>query len=83
MNIIQNMQKAGQAIMQKAVEHAPDMLIPGGRPDPLIAQDHPLVGAPVSRVDGALKVQGAAPFAAEIPLDRMAYAALVYSTIAK
>lgn len=83
MNIIQNVQKAGQAIMQKAVEHAPDVLIPGGRPDPLIAQDHALVGAPVSRVDGALKVKGAAPFAAEIPLDRMVYAAPVYSTIAK
>jgi len=83
MNIIQNVQKAGQAIMQKAVEHAPDALIPGGRPDPIIARDEPLIGAPISRLDGALKVKGAAAFAAEIPLERMAYAALVYSTVAK
>src|SRR4029077_16538065 len=54
-----------------------------GRPDPLIRQKHGLVGAPVSRLDGALKVKGAARFAAEVPLDRMVHAALAYSTIAK
>ncbi|WBS00551.1 xanthine dehydrogenase family protein molybdopterin-binding subunit [Pseudoduganella sp. SL102] len=77
------LQKAVQAAMQKAVELAPDAFIPGGIPDPLIAEGHALIGAPVSRVDGAVKVRGAAPFAAEFALDGMAYAALVYSTIAR
>ncbi|WP_338762847.1 xanthine dehydrogenase family protein molybdopterin-binding subunit [Massilia sp. METH4] len=80
MNIVQ---KAVQTAMQKAVELAPDALIPGGTPDPLIDAGHELIGAPVPRVDGTVKVRGAAPFAAEFALDRMAYAALVYSTIAK
>ncbi|TWI49908.1 xanthine dehydrogenase YagR molybdenum-binding subunit [Pseudoduganella flava] len=77
------LQKAVQGAMQKAVELAPDALIPGGVPDPLIGEKHELIGAPVSRVDGALKVKGAAPFAAEFPLEAMTYAALVYSTIPK
>jgi xanthine dehydrogenase YagR molybdenum-binding subunit len=74
---------AAQAVVKKAAELAPDSWIPGGRPDPLIRQKHGLVGAPVSRLDGALKVKGAARFAAEVPLDGMVYAALAYSTIAK
>ncbi len=41
------------------------------------------VGAQVSRVDGPLKVTGAAHFAAEIALERLTYAALVSSTIAR
>ncbi len=44
--------------MTKAVELAPDSWIPGGVPDPLIAHKHGLIGAPVSRLDGPLKVQG-------------------------
>ncbi|TWI69909.1 xanthine dehydrogenase YagR molybdenum-binding subunit [Pseudoduganella lurida] len=83
MNIVQTLQKAGQAVMKKAVEHAPDALIPGGIADPLIARGDPLIGAPVSRVDGPLKVRGEARFAAEIPLAGMTYAALVYSTVPK
>ena len=74
---------AVQAVMKKAVEVAPDTWLPGGKPDPLIQHKHGLIGAPVSRVDGQLKVTGAAPFAAEIPVEGMAYAALVYSTIPK
>jgi xanthine dehydrogenase YagR molybdenum-binding subunit len=46
-------------------------------------QRHGHVGKPVSRLDGPLKVAGAAPFAAEVPMVGMAYAALAYSTIAK
>ena len=57
--------------------------MPGGRPDPLIRHKHGLIGAPVSRIDGPLKVRGAARFAAEFPLDGMTYAALAFSTIAK
>ena len=76
-------QTAMQAVMGKLVPLAPDAWIPGGRPDPLIAHKHGLIGTPVSRVDGRLKVTGAAPFAAEIAMDGMAYASLAYSTVAR
>ncbi|WP_244639593.1 xanthine dehydrogenase family protein molybdopterin-binding subunit [Aureimonas endophytica] len=69
--------------MKKAVQLAPDSWMPGGEPDPLSRQKHGLVGAPISRIDGPLKVQGAARFAAEMPMDGLVYAALAYSTIAK
>ena len=42
-----------------------------------------LVGKPISRVDGPLKVSGQAPYSAEIPLDNKAYGVLVGATIAK
>ncbi len=80
MSIIQD---AAQAVMKKAVELAPDSWLPGGTPDPLIRQKHGLVGAPVSRLDGPLKVKGAARFAAEFPLEGMVYAALAHSTVPK
>lgn len=70
-------------VVKKAVELAPDKLIPGNKPDPIHQQKHGLLGAPVSRVDGPLKVQGQARFAAEIPVHGMVYAALAYSTISK
>jgi xanthine dehydrogenase YagR molybdenum-binding subunit len=54
-----------------------------GKPDPLIGRRDGLLGAPVSRVDGAVKVRGAARFAAEVPMAGMVYAALAYSTVAK
>ncbi|HEY2383072.1 MAG TPA: xanthine dehydrogenase family protein molybdopterin-binding subunit [Terriglobia bacterium] len=41
------------------------------------------VGQPLQRVDGEAKVRGEARFTAEFKVDNMAYAALVYSTIAK
>lgn len=72
-----------QSVMKKAVELAPGSFLPGGTPDPLIRQRHGHTGKPVDRVDGPLKVRGAAPFAAEVALDGMVYAALAYSTIAK
>ena len=76
-------QGAAQAVMRKVVPLAPDSWIPGGKPDPLIHHKHGLIGAQVSRVDGPLKVQGAARFAAEFALDGIVYAALAYSTIPK
>ena len=76
-------QVAMQAVMGKLVPLAPDSWIPGGKPDPLIAHKQGLIGKPVSRLDGRLKVAGAARFAAEMPMDGMAYAALSYSTIAR
>ena len=72
-----------QTVVKKAVELAPDAWIPGGKPDPMIARQDGLIGAPVSRIDGPLKVQGRARYAAEFPMDGMLYAALVHSTIAK
>ncbi len=75
--------EAAQAVMKKAIALAPDSFIPGGKPDPLIRHQHGLIGAPVSRIDGPLKVSGRATFAAEFPLDGMVYAALKYSTIAR
>ena len=72
-----------QAVMKKALALAPDSWIPGGVPDPLIRHKHGLVGTPVSRLDGKFKVSGTAHFAAEFPLDGMAYAALAFSTIAR
>ena len=42
----------------------------------------PVIGAPVDRVDGPLKVAGAAPYPSDVRFDDMAYAALVRSTIA-
>src|SRR5205823_3188403 len=40
------------------------------------------IGAPISRVDGRLKVTGGARYAAEAPIQPMTYARLVQSTIA-
>jgi xanthine dehydrogenase YagR molybdenum-binding subunit len=56
---------------------------PEGAPDTVGREKHGLIGAPVSRVDGLLKVTGSARFAAEFPLDGMVFAALAFSTIAK
>ncbi len=67
----------------EAIGLARESFSPDAPPDPLARQKHGLMGTQVSRVDGLLKVTGAARFAAEFPLDGMAYAALVYSTIAK
>ncbi len=74
-------QAAAQGVISKLVPLAPDSWVPGGVPDPLIARKHGLIGTPVSRLDGRLKVKGAARFAAEVPLDGLVYAALAFSTI--
>ena len=80
MNIIQN---TAQQLLKKAVEIAPDSWVPGGTPDPLLDRRDGPLGTSTARVDGALKVRGQARFAAEFPLDGMAYAALVHGTIAR
>ncbi len=69
--------------VQAAVPLGPESWEAGGEPDPLSRREHGLIGAPVSRLDGALKVTGAAPFAADVHLDDMVYASLAFSTIAK
>lgn len=66
-----------------AVEMAPEAWLPGAKPDPLNRRKHGLIGAPVSRIDGPLKVQGRAKFAAEFVLPGMTYAAIAFSTVAR
>ncbi len=87
MNIVEQATKvtktAAQGLMKKAVELAPDSWIPGGNPDPLIRQQHGHVGKPVSRLDGPVKVRGAAPFAAEFATEGLVYASVAFSTVAK
>jgi xanthine dehydrogenase YagR molybdenum-binding subunit len=76
-------QPSEQTSVKEAVELAPDSWLPGGATDPLIRNRHRHVGRPVSRVDGPLKVQGKATFAAEFELADLAYAAVAFATIAK
>ena len=87
MNVVETLKVAAQTAMQttmaKLVPLAPDRWIPGGVPDPLIAQQHGNIGREVSRLDGPLKVRGAARFAAEVAVDDVTYAALAYATIAR
>jgi xanthine dehydrogenase YagR molybdenum-binding subunit len=71
------------SIDKEAVALGPEGWGPGSTPDPLAGRTHGLVGAQVSRIDGPLKVRGAARFAAEVPMEGMVYAALAYSTIPK
>jgi xanthine dehydrogenase YagR molybdenum-binding subunit len=80
MSVVQN---TVQAVMKKAIALAPDSWVPGGTPDPLIREKHGLIGKPVSRVDGPLKVSGKARFAAEFSIDGLTFAALHYASIAK
>lgn len=87
MSIVDTIKDAAQTALQRAMSKlvplAPDSWIPGGEPDPLIRQQHGVIGTPVSRLDGPLKVRGGAQFAAEVPLDGLVYAALAYATIAR
>jgi xanthine dehydrogenase YagR molybdenum-binding subunit len=70
------------SILRTVLRHVPDALVPGTRPEgPRVQHGH--IGEPVSRLDGALKVCGQARFAAEVAMERMLYAAVVHSTIAR
>ncbi len=70
-------------VLRTVLRHVPDALVPGTRPaSPHVRhgqQGH--LGAPVSRLDGALKVRGEARFAAEVAMEGLLYAAIVHSTI--
>ncbi len=66
------LQKAAGAVLRLMPEKT-DELIDSKR----------VVGQPLARVDGPLKVAGKARFAAEVPFANLAYAALVYSSIAR
>lgn len=64
-----------------ALGWVPAQWLPGGTPDPLIGR-HGEVGRQAPRVDGEIKVQGQARFSAEVAMDDLCYAALVYGTVA-
>ena len=68
--------------VRTAMGYVPSSWLPGGTRDPLIDKRVTL-GTQQSRVDGPDKVQGAARFAAEVPMDRLTYAAFVHATIAR
>jgi xanthine dehydrogenase YagR molybdenum-binding subunit len=70
-------------VEREAVGLGPENWGQGSPPDPLSGRKNGLVGAQVSRLDGPLKVRGAARFAAEVPMEGMVYASLAYSTIPK
>ncbi len=57
-------------------------VMPDRAPDPMVGSER-AVGRPLARIDGPLKVTGAARFAAEVVLEDMAFAAPVYSRIAR
>ncbi|KPC54237.1 xanthine dehydrogenase family protein molybdopterin-binding subunit [Amantichitinum ursilacus] len=61
---------------------APSQWQPGVTPDEVMHR-HGMIGKPVSRLDGPLKVAGKARFAAEVPYEHLAHAALVHSSIAR
>jgi xanthine dehydrogenase YagR molybdenum-binding subunit len=79
MSIVQDVAKKA---LETGLQMVPARWLPGGVPDPLAAK-HGLIGAPVSRIDGPLKVAGQARFAGEVPMNGLLYAALVYGTIAR
>lgn len=75
MSILDTVKQAATGVMVKLTPEAP--------PDPLIRQKHGALGSSTPRVDGPRKVQGQARFAAEVPVEHMTYAALLYSSIAR
>lgn len=67
---------------RSAVGFVPEHWLAGDAADPA-RRKHGLIGAAVSRLDGPLKVKGQARFAAEVPLDRLAHACVLCSTVAR
>ena len=65
------------------VPTSPENLLTEGKPDPIVQHNNGLIGSSVSRLDGRLKVTGAARFSAEFPIANMLYASIAYSTIAE
>jgi xanthine dehydrogenase YagR molybdenum-binding subunit len=69
------------SILQKAIE-AVAKILPDKFADPLSAADR-VVGKPLSRLDGPIKVAGEAQFTAEVSAVGLAHATLVCSSIAR
>jgi xanthine dehydrogenase YagR molybdenum-binding subunit len=68
--------------VRAAMGYVPESWLPGATPDVLIDKRVHL-GTQQTRVDGPDKVRGAARFAAEVPMDKLLYASVVCSTIAR
>lgn len=68
--------------VRTAMGYVPSSWLPGATPDPLIDRRVTL-GTQQTRIDGPEKVRGDARFAAEVPMERLLYAACVHSTIAR
>ena len=69
------------SVLQKVTD-ALAKVVPNKGPDPLL-ESRGYIGQPLSRLDGPMKVSGAARFAAEVPFENLAHASLVLSTVAK
>jgi xanthine dehydrogenase YagR molybdenum-binding subunit len=78
-----SIQELLEKVQKKVVALAPDALIPGSTPDPLLNRPHQHIGRAQSRLDGPEKVEGKAQFAAEFLYDGMLFGALAFSTIAR
>jgi xanthine dehydrogenase YagR molybdenum-binding subunit len=68
--------------VRTAIGWVPAGWLPGGKPDPLIER-RVAIGRQASRLDGPLKVEGTARFAAEVPLEGLCFAALVHSPVTR
>lgn len=68
--------------VMKSVFETIAQFMPDKKHDPLLDRDG-FLGKPFKRVDAEVKVKGQARFTAEFAVSDVAYAALVYSTIAK
>lgn len=68
--------------VKTALGWVPAQWLPGGTPDPLIGR-RAAIGRQDSRLDGPAKVAGLARFAAEVPMERLCYAALLHSTVTR
>lgn len=71
-----------QELMKTVIRHVPARMLPATHPQQLDGR-RTHIGAATPRLDGPLKVQGKARFAAEVALEGMLYASIVHSTIAR
>lgn len=77
-----NLQNVIVGSVRRALSVVPAGWLPGGRPDPLIGRSA-AIGRQAARIDGPLKVAGAARFAAEVALAGLCYGRLVHSPITR
>jgi len=71
-----------QELMRTVIRHVPAKVLPGTQPEQLDGR-RTHIGVATPRIDGPLKVQGKARFAAEVALEGLLYASVVHSTIAR
>ena len=69
------------SIIRRAVEQIAQVM--PNRAEDELRLSHRYLGQPIDRLDGVEKVTGAARFSAEYPVEGLAHASIVFSTIAK